>query len=422
MKAAILVIGDEILSGNVQDTNSNFASRLLFENNIAVGNILTVADTEKAIHEGIAYLFEKADLIITSGGLGPTKDDVTKTALCSYFHSDLIFNQSIYDDLVARYTRNNRPLNLLNRDQAMVPAVAEVITNDVGTAPIFWIEKEGKVLVTFPGVPSEMRYMFEKVLLPRFIEKFSGGHISRTILQVIGIPESDLALKLTDVENNIEAAITDSEHYKLAYLPSMGTIRLQIIGSGTNRSNIEANINRFKEQTIEAAGKYIFAEGDESISTYIGKILREKKATLSTAESCTGGYLAHLITSVSGSSDYYQGSIISYANEVKIKELGVSESTLKEFGAVSEQTCREMVLGCLEKFNTTYAVVTTGIAGPNSDNSEKPAGLVWIGVGNKENMVINSFQFRRNRIENIHLFAASAMDMLRKFVTGMEVG
>src|SRR6185312_2648632 len=147
---------------------------------------------------------------ITSGGLGPTKDDVTKTALCSYFQSDLIFNQSIYDDLVARYTRNNRPLNLLNRDQAMVPAVAEVITNDVGTAPIFWIEKDGKVLVTFPGVPSEMRYMFEKVLLPRFIEKFSGGHISRTILQVIGIPESDLALKLTDVENNIEAAITDS--------------------------------------------------------------------------------------------------------------------------------------------------------------------------------------------------------------------
>jgi len=418
MKAAILVIGDEILSGNVQDTNSNFAARLLFENNIGVAHILTVADTEKAINEGVAYLFEKADLIITSGGLGPTKDDVTKTALCSYFHSELVFNQSIYDDLVARYTRNNRPLNLLNRDQAMVPAVAEVITNDVGTAPIFWIEKQEKVLVTFPGVPSEMRYMFEKVLLPRFIEKFSGGHISRTILQVIGIPESDLALKLTEVENNIESANIDSEHYKLAYLPSMGTIRLQIIGSGTNKPNIEANIDRFKEQIIAAAGQYIFAEGDDDISTYIGKILRAKNATLSTAESCTGGYLAHLITSVSGSSDYYQGSIISYANEVKIKELGVSESTLKAFGAVSEQTCREMVSGCLKKFNTTYAVVTTGIAGPKSDNSEKPAGLVWIGVGNKENMVVRSFQFRRNRIENIHLFAVSAMGMLRRFVVG----
>jgi len=420
MKAAILVIGDEILSGNVQDTNSTFAARLLFENNISVAHILAVADTENAIKEGIKYLFERVDIVISSGGLGPTRDDVTKTAIVSYFKTELVFDKVIYDDLTARYTRSGRPLNALNSDQAMVPASAEIIRNDVGTAPIFWMEQEGKVLVTLPGVPSEMRYMFEKILLPRIVERFGSGKISRIFLQVIGIPESDLAMKLVEVENQIEAASNDHEHYKLAYLPSMGTIRLQIIGSGEDSKKIESNINNFKEEILSKAGKYIYAEGDESISTYIGKILREKRATVSTAESCTGGYLAHLITSVSGSSDYYQGSIISYANEVKTKELGVSELTLEKFGAVSEETCREMVTGCLKKFNTTYAIVTTGIAGPNGDTDGKPVGLVWIGVGNKNNMVISSFQFRRNRIENIHLFAVSALDMLRKFVMGMD--
>jgi len=420
MKAAILVIGDEILSGNVQDTNSSFAARLLFQNNISLAHILTVADTENAIKQGIEYLFERADFIISSGGLGPTRDDVTKTAIVSYFNTELVFDQSIYDDLTARYARQGKPLNDLNRGQAMVPKSAEIMENKVGTAPIFWMEKEDKVLVTLPGVPSEMRYMFENVLLPRVVERFGSEKIGRITLQVIGIPESDLAIKLVEVENQIEGASNENERYKLAYLPAMGTIRLQIIGSGNDSAKIEAKINDFKEQILSKAGKYIYAEGDDGISTYIGRILREKHATISTAESCTGGYLAHLITSVPGSSDYYQGSIISYANEVKTQELGVSESTLNQFGAVSEETCKEMVSGCLKKFNTTYAVVTTGIAGPTGCTEGKPVGLVWIGVGNKDKMVVQSFQFRRNRVENIHLFAVSALDMLRKFVAGIE--
>ena len=420
MNASLLIIGDEILSGNVQDTNSSFAARLLFQNNIPVENILAVADTKNAIIEGIKYLFDTSDLIITTGGLGPTKDDVTKLAIAEYFNTPLAFDETVFKNLEERFTLRGRPLNSLDRDQAMVPASAEVIQNAVGTAPVFWMEKDDKVLVTLPGVPAEMRYLLENALLDRIKARFSGTQIVQSTIHVIGISESDLAIKLSDAETRIEAESNDSEHYKLAYLPDMGTIRLHITGTGEDRKQIETRVEDFKKEILEKAGKYVFGFDDESIGSYIGKILKEKHTTVSTAESCTGGYLAHLITSISGSSDYYIGSVISYANEVKIKDLGVNPSTLREFGAVSEQTCTEMLEGCLNKFGTTYAIATTGIAGPGGDETGKPVGMVWIGVGDKSRKMIRKYQFNRNRQENIHLFAISALDMLRKFILGIE--
>jgi len=420
MKAGLLIIGDEVLSGNVQDTNSSFAARLLFANNIPVQNILAVSDTEEAIKDGIHFLMDKVDLIITTGGLGPTKDDITKVAIASYFKSELVLDMQILQILEKRYAKRGIALNELNRGQAMVPAIARVIPNDVGTAPVFWIEHEGKTLITLPGVPSEMRYLLQNELLERLRDKFVNEAIVQVTLNAIGIPESDLALKLAIVEEKMEAANNHHEKYKLAYLPDLNCIRLQITGVGKNKDLLEQHVKQFQDEIELLAGKYIFAIGTETIASYIGKLLKERGATLATAESCTGGYLAHLITSISGSSDYYQGTIVSYDNAVKVKELGVSQETLDKFGAVSEETCREMLAGCLKKFGTTYAIATTGIAGPGGEVDGKPVGTVWIGVADKSGMKTKSYFFNRNRVENIHLFSVSALDLLRKFVKGIE--
>jgi len=412
----LLIIGDEILNGNVQDTNSSFAARLLFGNNIPVSTIHTVGDTEQAIKDGIANMFEKVDLLISTGGLGPTKDDITKTAIASYYNTALERNEEVLADLTARYAKRGLSLNELNQGQAMVPAIAEVIHNPVGTAPVFWIEQKGKTLITLPGVPGEMRYLLENVLLPRLREKFVTTAIVQKTINVIGIPESELAILLKNVDEEIEQAHTPTEHYKLAYLPNLNCIRLQITGSGGDKNQLEQKTAYFQKAIENAAGRFIFGYGDDSIASHIGKLLREGGATLSTAESCTGGYLAHLITAIAGSSDYYWGSIISYHNLVKEHELEVKPETLEKYGAVSEETCQEMLAGCLKKFGTTYALATTGIAGPGGETPGKPVGTVWIGVADKERSVTKSYFFNRSRADNIHLFAISALDMLRKFI------
>jgi nicotinamide-nucleotide amidase len=420
MQAGILIIGDEILSGNVQDTNSSFAARLLFSNSIPVSRVLAVSDTEEGIREGLSWLYDKVDLLITTGGLGPTKDDITKAAIASFFNSELIFNTDVYETLRERFAKRGKTLNELNKAQAMVPAVAEVIPNDVGTAPVFWIEQNNKVVITLPGVPSEMRFLLEHVLLERLKAKFVHRQILQKTVHLIGIPESDLAMKIAGVEKKIEDSCSPDEKYKLAYLPDMGTIRLQITGTGDDRHKLDHEIEYFKEEIKTAAGKYIFGYDHDILATHIGKLLKDRDTTLSTAESCTGGYLAHLVTSVTGSADYYQGSIISYDNSVKVKELGVKQETLDQFGAVSEETCREMLEGCLKKFDTTYVMATTGIAGPTGGTEGKPIGVVWIGVSSKYKMNVRRYHFDRNRLENIHLFSITALDMLRKLILGLE--
>lgn len=423
MKAGILIIGDEILGGNTLDTNSHFAAGLLRAHNFEVQNILTVADNANAIRTGLDILFSFADIIISTGGLGPTKDDVTKQVVTEYFGTRLIFDDDVYENLNQRYARRGLTVNELTRTQAFVPEAADIIQNPVGTAPVFWLENSnnGKTLITLPGVPGEMRFLLEGAILPRLKQRFSTEHVIQRAIHTVGIAESSLAKKLEDVEDRIEAANSPGEFYKLAYLPTLNQVKLQITGRGKDEVQLKNQIDVFIEEIEKRAHEFIFGYDQDVFAAHIGQILLERKATLSTAESCTGGYLAHQITSVTGSANYYHGTVVSYDNAVKMKQLGVKEETLEKYGAVSEETCKEMLEGALKLFGTTYAIATTGIAGPTGDVEGKPIGTVWIGVGSQYKMVTKRYQFDRNRLENIHLFAITALDILRRFVLGYKI-
>jgi nicotinamide-nucleotide amidase len=423
MKAAILVIGDEILGGNTLDTNSHFAAGLLREHNFQVMNILTVADNAHSIRTGLDVLFSFADIIISTGGLGPTKDDITKQVITEYFGTQLVFNEDVYENLNQRYAKRGLTVNELTKTQAFVPESADVIQNPVGTAPVFWMENKnnGKVLITLPGVPGEMRFLIVGAVLPRLKKRFETGHVVQKAINTVGIAESALAMKLEDVEAKIDAANNPDEFYKLAYLPTLNMVKLQFTARGNDEVQLKNQLDVFIEEIEKRTHEYIFGYDQDVFAAHIGQILLDRKATLSTAESCTGGYLAHQITSVTGSANYYYGSLISYDNSVKMKDLGVKKETLEKYGAVSEETCKEMVEGALKHFGTTYAIATTGIAGPTGDVEGKPIGTVWIGVASEYKIVTKRFQFDRNRLENIHLFAITALDMLRRFVLGYKI-
>jgi nicotinamide-nucleotide amidase len=417
MNIALLIIGDEILSGETLDTNARYITQQLNKEGFNVSKKLTVGDRLNEIIDGIKYLFIESDFIITTGGLGPTKDDVTKYAFCEYFQSELVLNNEVLQYLQERYTKAGRELTALNQYQAMVPAKAKTLINPVGTAPVFWFNESGKSLTCLPGVPTEMRYLIENVVLPELKTQYGmSDTIIHQTIQTIGVPESTLAEKISHIESDIEANSNMDTFYKLAYLPELGNVKLRITGRGRDSKAIEEKINGWVSRIQTEINPYIFGYGNQNISEAIGEMLLSKGLTLSTAESCTGGYLAHLITNISGSSAYYNGSIISYANEVKVNNLSVDSQVIDNEGAVSQSVAEMMVKGALKSLNTDIAVSTTGIAGPNGGSDEKPIGTVWIAVGNKEKVVSKKYFFNRNRTDNIHLFAISALDMVRKFI------
>jgi len=416
MKVGILIIGDEILSGETLDTNSRFAAKLLNDHGFNVINRITVGDREKEITDGLEYLLKEADIVISCGGMGPTKDDITKKTLANYFGSELIWDAKVEEELRSRYERMGRVLNELTLQQAMVPAKAEVIINPVGTAPVFWFQKNNKAVITLPGVPIEMRHLMEHIILQKLKEKFVSDFICHETIRTVGIAESLLAKKLSIIEEEIEKSCTSEHYFKLAYLPELAMVKLRISGIGKDQNLIQKKVLGWKSEIIPLIEEYIYGYGNEELAESIGKTLQLKNATLATAESCTGGYLAHLFTSVPGSSVYYKGSVITYAYEFKEDLLGVKNETLNTFGAVSEETCREMIAGALSRLKTDYVITTTGIAGPGGGTPDKPVGMVWIGVGNKNKIITKKYYFNRNRIENIHLFAITALDMLRKML------
>lgn len=416
MKAALLVIGDEILSGDTQDTNSRFAAGVLQSMGISVGSIITAGDNEESITRALDFALADADLVISTGGLGPTKDDITKTAIAKYFGCGLKRNAEVYEALKKRFAKRGMALNELNEAQVLVPEIAEGIVNPVGTAPVCWIEKDAKVLITLPGVPSEMQYLLREVLHNRIKKHFANEVVVERNILTAGIPESALAIRIESAELQIEQANSDTEKYKLAYLPTLGGVRLKITGRGKDEPVIKKTIEKLSAAVAEQAGEYVYGFDEDTLPKVIGKALLEKHATISTAESCTGGYLAHLITSVAGCSAYYLGSIISYAEEVKMQELGVKPETLNQYTAVSEQTCLEMAEGCRKKFGAVYAIATTGIAGPGGEQPGEPVGTVYIGIAGDKDTVVKRFVFNRNREENIKLFSITAMDMLRRYM------
>jgi nicotinamide-nucleotide amidase len=421
MKAALLIIGDEVLNGTTQDTNSRFISRILNQNGFQVVKTLVAGDSAESILESLDYLFIGVDLVISTGGLGPTKDDITKTAVAEYFGCGLVFNDEIYDYLKERYSKRNIPLNKLNQSQAMIPEMATFYTNAVGTAPVLWLEKNGKTLMTLPGVPNETEFLIENMMINVLREKFLKEEIVLRNVLTVGIAESKVAMKLEDLEVEITQSCNDNEKYKLAYLPDLNLLKLQLTGMGNYRDKLQSKVDYFVNEIEERVREFIYGYDQDIFASYIGKIVHERNATLSCAESCTGGYLAHLITSVTGSSSYFAGGIVCYTNDVKNNLLFVKQETLDKYTAVSEQTLEEMLDGCLKQFKTTYAIAITGLAGPTTDDSDKPVGMVWIGVADKYHSVKKKLQYDRSRLDNIHLAAVTALDMLRRLILGLEV-
>jgi nicotinamide-nucleotide amidase len=421
MRTALLIIGDEVLNGTTQDTNSRFISRILHQNGLPVSTTLTTGDSYEAITSSLQYLFSKADLVISTGGLGPTKDDITKNAVAEFFGCQMVFNDGVYEHLKARYEKRNIPLNKLNQGQAMVPEIATVFTNPVGTAPVLWIEKDGKTLITLPGVPAETEFLIQHEIINVIREKFLKAKIAQRNVLTVGIAESNVGMKLEDLDKEIAEACNDDENYKLAYLPNLNLLKLQITGIGKDEDKLKSKVDYFVNEIEKRLKEYIYGYDNDVFASYIGKLIHERNGTLSTAESCTGGYVAHLVTSVTGSSAYYKGGLISYTNEVKEDFLEVKKETLNKHTAVSEQTLQEMLDGCLKAFDTTYVIAVTGLAGPTADDSGKPIGEIWIGVADKYHSMRKKVQYDRSRLENIHLASVVALDMLRRLILGLEV-
>jgi nicotinamide-nucleotide amidase len=415
MKAEIIIIGDEILNGTTLDTNSQFIARALEALNIEVVRRSTIKDRKEAISQALYDAEKRADVIITTGGLGPTKDDITKKTMAEYFQEELVMDKNVLAHVEGYFTRKGRPILEVNRLQALVPKNAKVLHNELGTAPGTMLEKKGKIYVSMPGVPYEMKYIVTNGLIPELKKRMDNAKIVHRYIHIVGVGESSIAKQIEQVENDLPT------HIRLAYLPSPGIVKLRFTGVGENSEQINAEIDVFEQRVREIMGEVIFGYGEDTLSMAIGKILKERGETIGTAESCTSGYIGQLLTQTPGSSAYYEGSLVTYSYHLKEKLLGVNKATLETHGAVSEETIIEMVKGGLENLGADYIVATSGIAGPGGGMPNKPIGTVWIGVGNKEKVIAKRFQFGSDRDRNIHLSSIMALDTLRRFILGYQI-
>ncbi len=409
MNVGIITIGDELLIGQVVDTNSSWMAKALNDSGFQVVCKATVGDSPQDIAGVIDEVRRKASVILITGGLGPTKDDVTMTTLCRYFNSTLVFSREVHANIKALFSRNKHIMNELTCDQAMVPEKAIVVQNQVGTAPCTWFEEEQAVFVSIPGVPHEMKWLMTNEIIPRLKNKYhSNLCIKHYTFLVSGYAESTLAIELEDFEKKLPAFV------KLAYLPQPGMVRLRLSAHHEDEKDAIETLSILKKQLKTILGDHILAEEDKNIETLIGEQLRLKELTLGTAESCTGGAIAALITSVPGSSDYFRGSIIAYSNAVKQNVLSVSEKDLELHGAVSKQVVEQMARGALNVLECDYTVATSGIAGPDGGTVEKPVGTACIAVANKDEVFSEEYHFSRMREHNIQRTVNMALLMLLK--------
>jgi len=413
INASIITIGDELLIGQTIDTNSAFIAQELNKSGIWVKRRVAVGDLWDDIWQALDDEGKNSDIIIITGGLGPTADDITKPLLCKYFGGKLVVNEEVLNHvkyLFEQVFRRPGPMLERNLKQAEVPDVCTVLHNARGTAPGMLFKKEGKVFISLPGVPHEMQGLIINEVIPRLQKEFTMPVILHRTAFTSGMGESMVAEHIKDFESALPA------HIKLAYLPNYGTVKLRLTATGDNEKQLEQELNDQFEQLKKLVSHILVTDTDEGLEVVIGKILKAKGKTMGTAESCTGGYIAHLITSIPGSSAYYNGSVVSYSNEIKENVLGVQHSTIQSVGAVSEETVTEMVKGALKKLNVDYVVATSGIMGPDGGTPKKPVGLVWIAAGNKDGIVAKQFNFRFDRERNIRLTAHNALDFLRKFI------
>lgn len=410
MKIEIITVGDEILIGQIIDTNSAWMAAELTREGFEIVAITTVGDQAQNIIRALDTAFSRADVLLMTGGIGPTKDDITKKTLCNYFNTDLIFDESVFQNINRLFAHKNYKLNELTKNQAFVPKDCTVIQNKAGTAPLLWFEQKGKILVSMPGVPFEMKVAITGEIIPRLRKQFLSIDYLKSSFLVSGITESALAILLEDFEAKLPG------NFSLAYLPSYGLIRLRLSAWGKeNLSEMEFQEGRLRETLHEV----LVADGDQPLEALLGEALRSNNLTVSTAESCTGGSIAHRITLVSGASAYYKGSVISYDNTVKTSMLDVDSKSIETYGAVSREVVEQMAQNVSEKLKTDCSIAVSGIAGPDGGTLEKPVGTVWICTRMHNETVTQKYQFGTSREENINRTTNMAIlqmiKMLKKY-------
>ncbi|GAB2479288.1 CinA-like protein [Hymenobacter qilianensis] len=406
--AEIITIGDELLYGQVVDTNSAFMGQELGKLGIRVRQITSVSDRAAEIVLALDAARERADVVLITGGLGPTKDDLTKHILTEYFRTELVLHEPSLRDVESIFARFNRPMLEVNRQQAYLPAACTPVRNAVGTAPGMWFEDRDVVFVSMPGVPFEMKRMMTDIVLPKLKEHFHTAPIEHLVIQTVGIGESFLAEKISDWEDSLPP------NFKLAYLPHLGAVRLRLTATDDGIPDLRGRLEAHLPILQELVGEYIFAVGEVTLEAAVGQLLGERNLTIGTAESCTGGYLAHKLTSVAGSSRYFLGGILAYHNDIKIKQLGVSTETLAAHGAVSEATVREMAEGARKHLGVDVALATSGIAGPGGGTPEKPVGTVCIAYADAHQTISKQFTFDRGRQLNIEYTTTIILNLLRQ--------
>jgi len=412
--ATLITIGDELLIGQVIDTNSAWMAQELNKIGIIVKRRISVGDVKEDIWKALDDAVVESQVILITGGLGPTADDITKPLLCEYFGGKMIIDAGALQNVKDIFKRLNRPMISRNLLQAEVPDVCNVIQNKRGTAPGMWFEKEGSIFVSMPGVPHEMKGMMEDYVVQVLPKYFSLPHIIHKTLLTAAVGESFLA----DLVSDWEMALP--EYINLAYLPNYGMVRLRLSAIGFDKAELEQAVETEFEKLQVLVKDFLVTNKDEPMEAVVAELLKAGKKTMSTAESCTGGYIAHLITSMPGSSEYYLGSVISYHNTIKERLLDVKSDALFLEGAVSETVVVQMLQGVLLKTKTDYAVAVSGIMGPDGGTDTKPVGTVWIAVGNTEQVLTKQFNFRFDRKRNIELTATNALNQLRVFILSQE--
>lgn len=407
-QSIIITIGDELLIGQTIDTNAAWIAKQLNAQGINVLRRYTVADEKSEILNALELAIKDADLVLLTGGLGPTADDITKPALNEYFGGTMVVNETVLQHIKQIFAKRNKPFLDKNRKQAEVPDVAQILFNSMGTAPGMWFEKDNTIIISMPGVPFEMQDILQAEALPRIAERLKGAEIFHRTIITVGVGESFIAEKISD----IEAALPPEIH--LAYLPSPGLVKLRLTSSGTNREELTRAVLVRSKLIEDRLGDIVAAVEDIELEEILVRLLKEHRMTLGLAESCTGGYIAHRITNVAGSSEVLKGSIVSYSNKVKETILGVTQDTLQTVGAVSEETVLQMAKQAREVLDVDIALSVSGILGPGGATTEKPVGLVWMAVATANETFARSFNFHYDRIRNKEMAAHAAMNLVRE--------
>lgn len=408
----IISIGDELLIGQTINTNASWMGSRLALEGMKVSYVATISDTWEAITGALTDAHKRSQVVLITGGLGPTKDDITKQVLCAYFDTKLVLDQKVLDHVESFFTKRNRPMLEVNKMQAMVPEACEVLFNEQGTAPGMLFEKEDTLFVSMPGVPYEMKYLMETHVVPRLTNKYPLRKLVQRTYLTQGIGESFLAEKISDWENRLR-----SEGLDLAYLPSPGMVKLRISSASGDQDRLAS----YGEELKKMIPGYLFGEEEDTLPEVVGKLLLQKGATVGTVESCTGGSIMAALTGISGASSYVLGALITYSNDLKIKLAGVSGQTLEDFGAVSEETVQEMAAGGKKVLDVDWCISVSGIAGPLGGSDEKPVGTVWIAIDGPDRKISRKFLFGTDRQRTVQMTVLTALNLLRCEILGINI-